>query len=498
MTTTPLRVMSTILAAIGAAAASCAFGLGSPPIGAGIAGALVTVGGVVATALLGRPSAAEIARFRAHLEQAAPSAGSTLERTDSFRGHGEPFDTLALIATDVIATLRAELETKGADARRARLAARGLKTEHAAFSALLDNLGDGIVLFDPSHTPVIANRAARRFFGLQEGTHDAPLPSDLSAAIPRATLRAPLERALKFADPESRASRTIDASDSKERLVLHVQFQEIADARFEKDDARSLAVVLRDVTREVDLDRMKSDFASSVSHELKTPLCSMRAFLEMLIDGDIEGEEAQREHLRLVLDQTDRLTRLIQNLLNLSRLEAGITRMAREPIALPDLLRRIEDIAAPLARSRRQRLAFEVSSFLPTVTGDASLLEQGVLNLVSNAIKYTPEGGSIRVVAALLGREVEIRVIDTGVGIPASALDLIFEKFTRIENNAGLKATGTGLGLPLARFVAEAHGGRIKVSSEVGKGSEFRMTLPLRRATDDHEAVLVGLEGIGR
>jgi signal transduction histidine kinase len=477
------RGFVTTLGALAGAAAAVAGFTGYAPAALGPAGA------VVACLALGaalREIVVTGSRLRAARERLEAPGTDAAELP-------EPLESLTATAVATITAARRDAELRTADARRARLAARTQQNEHAALRALLDNLSDGILLFDPSHTPTIANRAARRFLA---HAADDELSPDLATLIARPALRPPIERALQLTDREALRTRDIDCSDADERLILRVTFQEMRDEAASDSTPPQLAVLLRDVTREVELTRMKSDFASSVSHELKTPLCSMRAFLEMLIDGDIDGEEAQREHLSMVLDQTDRLTRLVQNLLNLSRLEAGITKLQREPVQLPTLLAHLKEVTTPLATARSQSIAFEISSFVPPVTGDPAMLEQAILNLISNAIKYTPEGGSVRIVAGITGKDVEIKVIDTGVGIPAKALDLVFEKFTRIENQAGLKATGTGLGLPLAKFVAEAHGGTITVTSEVGKGSEFRMVLPLRRATDSNEAVLVGLEGM--
>ncbi len=414
-----------------------------------------------------------------------------------------PFTDCARVVADRFDRVGEDVNARTADARRARVALKSLQNDHGAIRALLDNLSDGVLLVERDGKPSVMNRAARQFLGLSA---DEPLSATLADAIRRPALRAPLSEGVtggNTSSGDSRRTRDVDCSDQTERLVLRVSFRRVgpdgqSGAESAGVEAAALAILLRDVTREVELNRMKSDFASSVSHELKTPLCSMRAFLEMLIDGDIEGEAERTEHMRLVLNETERLTTLVQNLLNLSRLEAGITKMAREPVDVGRLLEHLREVVTPLANARKQGLVFELSEYMPTVTGDAAMLEQALMNLVSNAIKYTPEGGSIRVKAGWAGNDLEVAVKDTGVGIPEKALGLIFEKFTRLENHAGLKATGTGLGLPLAKFVAEAHGGRITVESTVGKGSEFRMFLPARRGQESREAVLIGLEGLAR
>ncbi len=401
----------------------------------------------------------------------------------------EPFGAIARAVCDRVDDMSSRLRLRQNEARRAKLQARTLEEAHDVLRRLLENLTDGVVLIDEGGEPTFANRAARRLLGIAADSElgadllDHPIPPALKATL-----------AAGIAAQESRAMVEVDASDGTQRLILRVAYQEVSDDV--SGESRGLAILLTDVTREVELNRMKSSFASSVSHELKTPLSSMRAFLEMLIDGDIDGEQERQEHLRMILDETERLTRLVQNLLNLSRLEAGVTRLERSSVSIVDVIEHLRDVVTPLAHARQQTIVFEISDFTPAVTGDRSLLEQGCMNLISNAIKYTPEGGTIRVRVGLSGGHVEVAVSDTGVGIPAKAIGLIFEKFTRIENTQGLKATGTGLGLPLAKFVANAHGGDVSVTSEVGKGSEFTLRLPIRRGDVSEESQLVGLEGI--
>lgn len=431
-----------------------------------------------------RAQAAAAARFVAWSDDAGPEDHDPPALP-------KPLDRVASAALERAERLLRDASTLGAQARRARMELRTLQQDHRLLEQLVAELGDGVIVFDAACKPVLANRAARSFVGL--GADDA-LPESVEALACAGALRDGLIAALRTTSADSRRTRDIVAGDETERRVLRVSFQEV---KGDGEGETALAVVLRNVTREVELNKMKSEFASSVSHELKTPLTSMSAILEMLLDGDIRGEDAVRQNLQKVKDETDRLATLVKNLLNLARLEAGVTKMMREPVAIGDVLEHLRDTVLPLATARSQTIVFELSTYLPTVTGDKHMLEQACMNLVSNAIKYTPEGGMVRVKAQPVGKDVEISVKDTGVGIPAKALDLVFQKFTRVENHAGLKATGTGLGLPLAKFVAEAHGGGISVTSEVGKGSDFRLRLPGRFGQDSGEAKLVGLEGIG-
>ncbi|MFH0945821.1 MAG: ATP-binding protein [Planctomycetota bacterium] len=480
-----LSLITTAIAVVGAALATRALAGPAPDLPWLILGAGLVLAAVLLQLFGWRCCSRAVSRFREWCEAASGDPAPLPDLP-------EPLRRFASLARHRLDDLLAEVNARRSEARRARVAQRTVTRRHAVLHSLLESLSDGVLLVDDSGVPTLANRAARQFLGLPE---QGALPESVSGLGAAPSLMAALRKGLDGTGREDRASRDVDCSDQTERRILRVRFLEVASPDAGHDEA-SLAVLLTDVTREVEINLMKSSFASSVSHELKTPLCSMRAFLEMLIDGDIDGAEDQRKHLQLVMDETERLSLLIQNLLNLSRLEAGITRMERQPVSLPDILEHLRDVVTPLAHARKQTIVFEVSDFVPTVTGDRNLLEQAFMNLISNAVKYTQEGGRIRIRAGLAGRDVELSVADSGVGIPEKALDLVFEKFTRVENSAGLQATGTGLGLPLARFVATAHGGSISVTSKVGEGSEFKILLPVRRAEESDESKLVGLEGI--
>ena len=480
-----LSLLSTVLAVVGAALAAHTLAESAPNVPRLILGAGLVLVAVLVQLFGMRGASRAVSRFREWCDR---EAGDPAPLPD----FPEPLQRFASLSERRLGELRTELNARRSEARRARVAQRTVTRRHAVLHSLLESLSDGVLLVDTSGVPTLANQAARRFLDLPEQGNLPDSVNGLGAAPP---LLEALRRGLEGTGRDDRASQDVDCSDQTERRILRVRFLEVAGPDATQAEA-SMAVLLTDVTREVEINLMKSSFASSVSHELKTPLCSMKAFLEMLIDGDIDGVEDQRKHLQLVMDETERLNLLIQNLLNLSRLEAGITRMERQPVSLPDILEHLRDVVTPLAHARKQTIVFEVSDFVPTVTGDRNLLEQAFMNLISNAVKYTQEGGKIRIRAGLAGRDVEFSVADSGVGIPEKALDLVFEKFTRVENSAGLQATGTGLGLPLARFVATAHGGSISATSRVGEGSEFKILLPVRRAEESDESKLVGLEGI--
>jgi two-component system phosphate regulon sensor histidine kinase PhoR len=234
----------------------------------------------------------------------------------------------------------------------------------------------------------------------------------------------------------------------------------------------------RDITREAWVNRMKTEFVSNVSHELRTPLAAIKGFVSAIIEDRDEMDEQTRLHfLGIVKEETDRLSRLIDDLLDLARIESGRLQRQEQYVSVRDL---IEDTVVSMqvqAAARGVTLRKELPTEGLVVIGDRDQLAQVLLNLLSNAIKFTPVGGCVTVRALLEPEALVMEVEDTGLGIPAEHLPRIFEKFYRVRQS-GEKKEGTGLGLAIAKELVEGHGGKISVRSEVGRGSCFRLTLP--------------------
>jgi len=236
--------------------------------------------------------------------------------------------------------------------------------------------------------------------------------------------------------------------------------------------------VVHDVTKEREVEEMKDEFFSTISHQLRTPLFSIQGFVRLILDNEVPDEETQREFLQIINRQSEQLTQLVNNLLNISRLESGALELEQEPVSLGDVLQQTVSKLRSIAQGKDITLTAELPARLPTVTGDRSWLEQVVTNLVGNAIKFTPEGGRVTVRASQSNGEILVEVSDTGIGIPADSLDRIFTKYYRVPDESGERPEGTGLGLHIAKKIVEAHGGRIWAESTLGEGSTFRFTLP--------------------
>src|SRR5579884_73462 len=245
--------------------------------------------------------------------------------------------------------------------------------------------------------------------------------------------------------------------------------REVANAR-----SRELAAAN---ARLAELDRLKSDFVSMVSHELRTPLGLIKGYVGTLLRKDAPlDDETREEFLQVIDEETDRLTELVTNLLDMSRIEAGTLRIERHPVQMTRLL--ADCAERQRAREPGRALQVQMPASLPAVLADERRVAQVVDNLLTNATRYSLEPTPIRLVARAVSGDVEVHVVDEGIGIPADKLDQVFEKFFRVDTSDTRRFAGTGLGLAICRGIVQAHGGRIWVQSTPGQGSTFAFTIP--------------------
>jgi len=242
-------------------------------------------------------------------------------------------------------------------------------------------------------------------------------------------------------------------------------------------EASSAVLVLHDITELRRLERVRRDFVANVSHEFKTPLTAIQGFAETLLGGALDDKANRKRFVEIIREHARRLARLTDDLLKLSRIEAGRLDLESRPVSVAGLVNGCVETARLKAESRGLTIAVELPEGLPPVRGDAVQLDEVLQNLIDNALQYTPSGGRIDVTAHSNGHEVIFTVADTGIGIPESDLERIFERFYRVDAARSREAGGTGLGLSIARHIVDAHGGRIWVESAVGQGSRFRFSI---------------------
>ena len=238
------------------------------------------------------------------------------------------------------------------------------------------------------------------------------------------------------------------------------------------------------------VDQLKSDFLATMSHELRTPLTAIIGYTDMLMSGLMgEMQDTQKGLLRNVLNSSEALLALINDILDITKIEAGKLELNLEPVELRSVLVSVLAVVKPRARDKQIKLSTFLPTDLPTILADPSKLGQIMLNLLTNALKYTHELGSVVVEARPLPPNlVEIRVIDTGIGIAQENLQSIFDRFTQIDSSSSRTQGGTGLGLSITKDLIELHGGAVKVQSQLGKGTSFIFTIPQALEHQDHLA----------
>jgi two-component system phosphate regulon sensor histidine kinase PhoR len=242
-----------------------------------------------------------------------------------------------------------------------------------------------------------------------------------------------------------------------------------------------VVAVLHDITREKEISRMKNDFISHVSHELKTPLASITAYIEMLADEEADDEKTRKEFYAIIQNQARRLNRLIEDILNTSRIESGLIKINKERVSLAILIEEQVQMIKSYADEKNIKIIARKPIVFDQVFVDRDMISQVIVNLLSNAVKYTRPGGSIKIENKVdeAASTVCVSITDTGVGIPEDEIPHVFEKYYRVGANNKL-AKGTGLGLNLVKQMVEnVHNGRVFVKSRVGKGSTFGFELPL-------------------
>jgi two-component system, OmpR family, phosphate regulon sensor histidine kinase PhoR len=348
-------------------------------------------------------------------------------------------------------------------------------TQRQQAQAIINSINDAVLVTDRFDEVLLANDATGKTLGIEPKlAHRKPLDQVITDGSLITLIR------------DVRQSKTAH----ERRVVEHKVRRNGKDAIYKltlsaiNGDGTApggVVAVFHDMTRETEIARMKNDFVSSVSHELRTPLASIRAYIEMLIDGEAQDEKTQREFHDIIQNEANRLGRLIDNILNISRIESGLVEIKRAPISPSLVVKQALEVIVPQAKLKSIRLDEQLDPSFYQTLADKDMLYQAVLNLLSNAVKYTPEGGSVgvRTLVDESQKRVCIKISDTGVGIPAKDLPFLFDKFFRVEANKNV-AKGTGLGLSLVKNIIEvAHKGKVSVESERGKGSCFTIELDL-------------------
>jgi len=345
--------------------------------------------------------------------------------------------------------------------------ARLIRTQKATLSAL-NSLSDAVIICNPEGIIELANDTAQRLFALRAGTAIQSVENErLGELFERARIEMRPIR-LKTYDWAIQVFR-----DGEEHFFL----PEAVPILDEERRLIGVTLILSDVTRLRKLDEVKSGLISTVSHELKTPLTSIRLAAHALLNEKLGPLSPKQAELVIAArDDSDRLYRIIENLLDIGQLEAGGSTVELVPVSPEQVLLNVVDEMRPSYVDRGVSLVLDLPGDIPQVLGDRMRLEIVFTNLLSNGLKFTPPGGEVKVSARLDNGAVLFAVEDTGAGIPEESLPHIFEKFFRVPGRGG-QPSNTGLGLAIVKEIIEAHGSRVGVSSTPGEGTKFTFTL---------------------
>ena len=343
-----------------------------------------------------------------------------------------------------------------------------LESQRNQAQAILESMVEGVLALDQAGRLLWLNRSAQQLFGVR--------PEQVTGKSVLEVVRQPeLEELVTRALVERRpAIREVQSFAPHEQVV---QFQAVP-CDGERTEA-ALVLVAQDVTQIRRLEGMRREFVANVSHELKTPLTSIKGFVETLLDGALEDPANNRRFVSLIDQDTTRLARLIDDLLELSQIESKATPLALQPVSLHQLVEQLAPRFHLALTERRVTLDLRIPKEAPLVAGDPERLRQIFINLLDNAIKFNKTGGRVTVSAEPGDAFLCVVVEDTGIGIPEEHLPRIFERFYRVDQARSRELGGTGLGLAIVKHLVELHHGRIDVRSRVGHGAVFTMTLPL-------------------
>ena len=360
---------------------------------------------------------------------------------------------------------------------------RDIATEKSKIKTIIHSMGDGVLVCDQDGSIVLTNPASNHMLQLSEDhllgilLTEAHLPPELASAIDKSLKT----RETTFAS----ISQELSVGPAKEvHLRAHT-----APVRSDVGEIMGAVTVLQDISYLKEIDKMKSEFVTMVTHELRAPIAAVEQQLTVILNG-MAGQvtEEQEKLLSRAKDRTKGLLTLIKDLLDLSKIEAGRMVQYKEPLALQEVVQRVVDLMRAEAEQKSIALQFSVSPEIPLIHADRNSMEEIFTNLISNAIKYTPENGKVWVVLSEERGFVKASVSDTGIGIEEENLPRIFDKFYRVKTKETRQIVGTGLGLSIVKSIVAAHLGSISVESKAGAGTTFTILLPKESASPLNES----------
>ena len=340
-----------------------------------------------------------------------------------------------------------------------------ISSEKNKLETILLHLTDGVLAFNTQGKLIHANLAAKKLLKIET-------ESIFEDIFQKIKIDINMEK-IMYLDDWTTTEQMVKIDD----MYVNIFF---ATFRDEEDRPGGLVAVIHDITKQAKLDDMRKEFVANVSHELKTPLTSIKTYTETLLDQELELEDKAR-FLNVILTEANRMTRLVSDLLQLTKFDYKKIAWNKIYFDLPELVKQICEKHKIQADTKKQILDCYITSNVPMVFADRDGMEQVITNILTNSIKYTPDEGNIKVYVGCVHDDAYIKIIDNGIGVPEEDLPRVFERFYRVDKARSREMGGTGLGLPIAKEIIEANGGSIDMKSQVGKGTEVIMKIPCKQ-----------------
>ena len=340
------------------------------------------------------------------------------------------------------------------------------KAEETEIKTRLLHMTEGIIAFDINGKIDLINPAAKMLLKI------SPEDYTFEDIFNKFKLDINMEKLIYLEDLTS-MDQVIEVED-KTVKVLFAPFR-----NEENNKPEGIIAVIQDITESVKLDTMRKEFVADVSHELKTPITSIMGYTDTLLEGDYD-QETQREFLQVVSTEARRMAKLVTDLLDLSRIDSNSKKTKKVSFDLGALAKECQKKLAIEIKKKKHHVECLVTADVPPVYADKDDIQRVILNILTNSIKYTPDGGNIKIYVGFVFNDAYIKIIDNGIGIPESDLNRIFERFYRVDKSRAREMGGTGLGLSIAKEILDKNGGSIDIKSEVNKGTEVVIKIPTK------------------
>ena len=341
-----------------------------------------------------------------------------------------------------------------------------VSTKKNQIETILLHMTDGIIAFNMEGEIILINPAAKKFLSI------SPEDNSFNDIFRKYEIDINMEKIIYLETWTSTEKRF--QVDDRYVKVFFAPFKD------EEDRPDGVIAVIQDITEHVKLDNMQKELVADVSHELKTPITSIMGYADTLLEGGYDAE-TQEKFLNVIASESRRMARLVTDLLTLSRYDSNKKKTQKESFDLGELVKRCQEKLAIEIKKKQHKVNCFVTADVPLVYADKYDIERVVLNILTNSIKYTPEGGEIKIYVGFVYNDAYIKIFDNGIGIPEEDLSRIFERFYRVDKARSREMGGTGLGLSIAKEILDKNGGSIDIKSKVGEGTEVVIRIPTKQ-----------------